>query len=78
MKIITKMSPKISIPFEDVLVNEGSEVNMKMSHLRSLQSNSLFGDAKAVLISHLGERYMLSLTKQNKLLLTKVKQGLVF
>lgn len=71
------MSPDAGIAYKDVLVNEGDGGNVQSSSLRSVQSTTLFGAAKAVLIADLGEHYMLSLTKQNKLLLTKVKQGLV-
>ncbi len=71
MKISTEASSSISIPFENVMVNDECKTHMNMSHLKNWQSTQLFGDAKQVLISHLGERYMLSLTKQKKLLLTK-------
>ncbi len=74
MNVITKINPKQAISFEDVIVNDGSAHKIKMTHIRKLASSGLFGDAKSIVISHLGEMYMLSITKQNKLLLTKVKQ----
>lgn len=74
MNVITKMNAKCAIPFEDVVVNEGDAVTIKVSHVRRLSSNTLFGDAKEIVISHLGEAYMLTITKQKKLLLTKAKQ----
>lgn len=45
--------------------------------IQQLSSEELFGDAKEIVILHLGESYMLSITKQKKLLLTKVKHHLV-
>lgn len=50
---------------------------MNTKSLIQLSSKSLFGDAKEIVISHLGESYMLIITKQKKLLLTKVKHHLV-
>lgn len=46
-------------------------------YIQQLSSEALFGEAKAIVILHLGESYMLSITKQKKLLLTKVKHHLV-
>jgi len=45
-----------------------------MPQVKKLQSVQLFGGANEVLIAHLGELYQLTLTKQKKLLLTKIKQ----
>jgi len=36
---------------------------------------ALFGDSSTLFILHLGERYLLTITKQKKLLLTKVQHG---
>jgi len=68
------MNAKCPIPFEDVVINEGDIQTVKMSHIRKMHSEQLFGDAKEIFITHLGEVYMLTITKQKKLLLTKVKQ----
>jgi hemin uptake protein HemP len=73
MNVVTKKRNKYAIPFEDVVVNEGDAVNVKFSYLRQLSSSALFGNSKAVVISHLGENYSLAITKQQKLLLTKVR-----
>ena len=37
----------------------------------SLQSADLFREARTVCIEHAGQRYLLRLTKENKLILTK-------
>lgn len=68
------MHARSAIPFEDVVINSGDTQTMNMSHLRKMHSKQLFGDAKEIYIAHLGEVYMLTITKQNKLLLTKLKQ----
>jgi len=46
---------------------------IKVSDIKQFSSEKLFGEAKEILILHLGESYMLTITKQKKLLLTKVK-----
>jgi hemin uptake protein HemP len=73
MNVVTKMRNKFSIPFEDVVMNEGDAVNVKFTYVRQLSSSALFGDSKEVVISHLGVNYSLAITKQKKLLLTKVR-----
>lgn len=73
MTVVTKMRNKFSIPFEDVVMNEGDGINIKFTYVRQLSSRDLFGNSKEVVISHLGENYSLAITKQQKLLLTKVK-----
>lgn len=64
------------------IVSESEGLNMQASRfvqprIQQLSSEALFGDAKAIVILHLGESYMLTITKQKKLLLTKVKHHLV-
>jgi hemin uptake protein HemP len=49
--------------------------SIKVPNIKKLSSEQLFGDAREVLILHLGESYMLTITKQKKLLLTKVKHS---
>ncbi len=38
---------------------------MNIKSLIQLSSKSLLGDAKEIVISHLGESYLLTITKQN-------------
>ncbi len=45
----------------------------KETKIKKLNTQQLFGPNKEILIEHLGENYMLSITKQKKLLLTKCK-----
>ena len=47
-----------------------------MPEIKQLNTESLFGDAKEILILHLGECYVLTITRQKKLLLTKVNREL--
>ncbi|MFT7229380.1 MAG: hemin uptake protein HemP [Methylophilaceae bacterium] len=46
---------------------------MNIPLLKELNTQEMIGDAKMIFILHLGQRYLLSVTKQQKLLLTKVK-----
>ncbi len=50
---------------------DGLEV--RVENVKHLNSSTLFGDAKEIVIAHFGEIYMLTITKQKKLLLTKIK-----
>lgn len=47
--------------------NDGAAAQEK----RELRSQDIFGDANAVTITHDGATYILRITKQNKLILTK-------
>ena len=49
------------------------EQEVKKTKIKKLNTQQLFGDGKEILIEHLGESYLLSITKQKKLLLTKCK-----
>jgi len=49
------------------------EQEVKTTKIKKLNTQQLFGDSKEILIEHLGESYLLSITKQKKLLLTKCK-----
>ena len=53
---------------------EGRDI--KVPETKQLNSEALFGDAKEILILHLGECYVLTITRQKKLLLTKVNREL--
>ena len=43
--------------------------------IKQLSTEALFGRANELFIVHAGECYQLTITKQNKLLLTKVKRN---
>jgi hemin uptake protein HemP len=43
------------------------------SHMKQLTTEALFESANEILILHAGDQYLLTITKQRKLLLTKVK-----
>jgi len=59
---------------EGILTVEGDTSELSARNIKRISSSLLFGDAKKVVIAHLDEFYMLTMTKQKKLLLTKVKQ----
>jgi hemin uptake protein HemP len=62
-------------------VTEGSAKSLnavsedKNSRVKQLTTEKLFDNANEILILHAGENYLLTITKQKKLLLTKVKHG---
>lgn len=59
----------------DQAINETTNSLINESCVKTLNTEKLFGKASEILISHAGECYMLSITKQKKLLLTKAKQN---
>jgi hemin uptake protein HemP len=54
-----------------VLEGELQNENEKMPHIKKLCSSKLFANKKEVMIEHKKEIYILRITKQNKLILTK-------
>jgi hemin uptake protein HemP len=54
-------------------LSESLESKPLASPLTRINTQQLFGDAREISIEHLGEHYALTITKQNKLLLTKAK-----
>ena len=72
MKIITNLSAKEHLNFDVAIVEEQSHnCAIKLSRVKRLNTNQLFTNTKEVMIEHLNEIYVLRLTKQNKLILTK-------
>jgi hemin uptake protein HemP len=59
------------------IISESGVQNIEATGIKKFCTKDLFGSAKDILISHLGEHYLLTITKQKKLLLTKVKHHLV-
>jgi hemin uptake protein HemP len=59
------------------IISESRAQEVDASGIKKFCTKDLFGSAKEVLISHLGENYLLTITKQRKLLLTKVKHHFV-
>jgi hemin uptake protein HemP len=60
----------------NVYLNEGVMLDVKANGnsnvaIRRIDSRQLFLNVKEVMIDHLNETYLLRLTKQNKLILTK-------
>lgn len=68
------MNPIYVVPFESMGVNEGGKQTLEMSSMKRVQSKQLFGDAKEIFIAHFGDLYILTITKQKKLLLTKLRR----
>lgn len=73
MKIITNLSAKEHLSFDIAIVAENALTHddFKISRIKRLNSNKLFTDVKEVMIDHENETYILRITKQNKLILTK-------
>ena len=44
------------------------EQEVKTTKIKKLNTQQLFGDGKEILIEHLGESYLLSITKQKKII----------
>ena len=61
------MSFDIAIVTENALTHE----DIKISRIKRLNSDKLFTNVKEVMIDHENETYILRITKQNKLILTK-------
>lgn len=72
MKIITNLSAKEHLNFDVAIVAEQApNCDIKLTRIKRLNTSQLFTNAKEVMIEHLNETYVLRLTKQNKLILTK-------
>ena len=72
MKVITHLTAKEHMSFDVAIVaDDSSSKEMKMSRIKRLNTEQLFTNVKEVMIEHLNETYVLRITKQNKLILTK-------
>lgn len=73
MKIITSIASKAALDMDIAMVTnaDGEQSPVKITSIKKLNSEKLFGDSNEVMIQHQEETYVLRLTKQNKLILTK-------
>ena len=72
MKIITHLPAKEHMNFDVAIVAEQvPNCDIKLTHVKRLTTHQLFSNEKEVTIEHLNETYILRITKQNKLILTK-------
>ena len=72
MKVIANLTAKEHINFDVAIVAEQApDCHIKLSRTKRLTTKQLFTDVKEVMIEHLNETYILRITKQNKLILTK-------
>ncbi len=72
MKVITHLTAKEHMSFDVAIVaDDSSDQEIKMSRIKRLNTEQLFTNVKEVMIEHLNETYILRITKQNKLILTK-------
>ena len=72
MKIITHITAKEHMNFDVAIVAEQSpNCDLKLTRIKRLNTNQLFTNVKELMIEHLDETYILRITKQNKLILTK-------
>ncbi|MES2499127.1 MAG: hemin uptake protein HemP [Pseudomonadota bacterium] len=54
-----------------IVADEAADNDVKMTRIKRLNTEQLFTNVKEVMIEHLNETYILRITKQNKLILTK-------
>lgn len=73
MKIIRSIASKAPLDMDIAMVTNEDEAHsaLKITSIKKLNSEKLFGDSNEVMIQHQEETYVLRLTKQNKLILTK-------
>ncbi|MES2579269.1 MAG: hemin uptake protein HemP [Pseudomonadota bacterium] len=72
MKVITNLTAKEHMSFDVAIVaDQISDKDIKMTRIKRFTSEQLFTNVKEVMIEHLNETYILRITKQNKLILTK-------
>ncbi|WP_047538069.1 hemin uptake protein HemP [Methylotenera versatilis] len=72
MKVITNLTAKEHMSFDVAIVADHiSDKDVKMTRIKRLTTEQLFTNVKEVMIEHLNETYILRITKQNKLILTK-------
>jgi len=73
MKIITNLTSKEHMSFDIAIVTDTARTHedIKISRIKRLHSDKLFTNVKEVMIDHENETYILRVTKQNKLILTK-------
>ena len=72
MKVITNLTAKEHMNFDVAIVAEQApNCDIKLSRVKRLNTKQLFTNVKEVMIEHLDETYVLRITKQNKLILTK-------
>jgi hemin uptake protein HemP len=72
MKLVANIASKTSIEEEPGTGGESELLaSMTASPARRLLSETLFGGSNEVTIQHQDDTYVLRLTKQNKLILTK-------
>lgn len=72
MKVITNLTAKEHMSFDvEIVADEAPNHDIKISRIKRLSTEQLFTDVKEVMIEHLNETYILRITKQNKLILTK-------
>lgn len=72
MKVITNLTAKEHMSFDVAIVaDETPNQDIKLTRIKHFNSEQLFTNVKEVMIKHLNETYILRITKQNKLILTK-------
>ena len=72
MKVITSLTAKEHMTFDVAIVaDQTADQQITMSRIKRLNTEQLFTNVKEVMIEHLNETYILRITKQNKLILTK-------
>jgi len=71
MKVVANIATKTSEEEPEAVGTVAPAGAVKASAIKRLQSKTLFGHGNEVMIQHQEDIYVLRLTKQNKLILTK-------
>lgn len=72
MNVIANLTAKEHMNFDVAIVAEQlPNCPIKLSRIKRLNTNQLFTNTNEVIIEHVNHTYVLRLTKQNKLILTK-------
>ena len=72
MKIVSPLASAahVNVDVEIATLNPSNK-DIKPAYVQRLNTKQLFAHTKEVMIEHLNETYILRITKQNKLILTK-------
>jgi hemin uptake protein HemP len=71
MKVVANIASKTNEGEPEIAGELAPAAAVKASAIKRLQSRTLFGHGNEVMIQHQEDIYVLRLTKQNKLILTK-------
>lgn len=71
MKMISSIATKALLDMDTAMGTNADGQSSAITSIKRLNSEKLLGGSNEVMIQHQNETYVLRLTKQNKLILTK-------